>query len=204
MTWCKTQAELPLRMATDDLSEAAALAHFSAISWLSSMEEFNCMIPRRMLDAALPLTTDRPAALAELVAAGYWREHPKSIEVVEHQGTIKSSLVSVDKKRSTDRKASQKYRDDQQQKAASVTDAATDAGADSGTESVAESSPRLPTYLTTAVTEARDDWPLGSENAATRTTPPCDICGKSSTMSLVGGMCRRCLGASGSRTGRIA
>ena len=169
-------------MAADDLSETAALAHYCAIAWISATERFDCLIPRRLLDAALPLTHDRAAALEELVEAGYWRVVDKSVEIVEHGGVIRQSLVSVDKKRSTDAKAAKSYRS---RRDASVTDAATDSVTDSATESArdepTEAAPRLPTCL-----------PTGLDHEASPTTgrDTCTRCGRTSRQ-LDGGLCRR-------------
>ncbi len=130
-------------MAADDLSEAAGLAHYQAIAWVSGTERFDCTIPKRLLPSALPCTLDVPAVTAELSAAHYWYVHPNGdVELLDHAGFIKQSLVTVSKKRVSDTRAAKSYRDKHQP---SVTDAVTESVAAPDTES----STRLPTELPT-------------------------------------------------------
>lgn len=145
MTWVKSQPELPAKMAADDLSESACLAHFQAISWVSGIEKFDCVIPRRLLASALPCTLDVAAAKDELVAAHYWFVLPNGdVELNDHAGFIKQSLVTVSKKRTTDAQSAKRYRDKQSPSAAA---SVTDGAADSVTQSDTASVPRLPTDL---------------------------------------------------------
>ena len=176
-------------MARDDLSEAAACAHWSAIAWVSGTETFECVIPRRLIDGALPLTNDRPAAIAELVSRGYWCIHDNGdLEVLEHQGFIQQSLTRVGKKRKTDATAQQNAREKQRAREAasaaeSAAESAADGAADDVTDSVIESAPRLPTDLTT-----RQEVRVVPEQRGTE-AKACVNCGKLSTY-LVGGYCR--------------
>ncbi len=172
-------------MARDDLSEAAACAHWSAISWVSGTETFSCIIPFRLIDGALPLTRDRPAAIAELVREGYWRVHDNGdVELVDHKGHVQKSLINVEKKRANDAVSQQKQR--AKRKAEEAERASQPSGTESGTDawpdSVIVSAPRLPTDLTT-----RQEKEAVPEQRSSET---CQHCGRLSAY-VDGGYCRR-------------
>lgn len=183
MTWTATQPELPGRMAADDLSEPAALAHYCALAWVQSTERFDCTIPRRLLPVALPLTRDVAGVEEELAAAGYWRSHAKVVELVDHAGYVQQSLIRVGKKRRTDADASKRYRDKLRADTPSVTDAATDVRYDAATDSDNEHAPRLPT-------DQANDPPRGENEGNGPPEGACRSCGEPSAF-LLAGYCRR-------------
>lgn len=141
--WVRTSTELPSKMFAADLSESAALAHFCAIAWLSAAEKTDCLIPKRGLGAVLPLNNDPLSAAEECVAAGYWRVHTdRYFELIDHAGTLRQSLVAVDKKRQKDREAYERKRDKEADSASGL-----DSGSDSEPDSGSDDS--LPTNLLT-------------------------------------------------------
>lgn len=109
MTWTKTGTEFPGDCAAVELSDAAYRTHHEVIQWLYDREEYRCKIARhRVLKIAESEKAE--AAIRELVAVGFWKDHGTELEVIHQGNVIRQSLHQQHTKQDRDRRAQQAKR----------------------------------------------------------------------------------------------
>jgi hypothetical protein len=91
MAWADYGTEFSGECVAAALSDAAYRTHREAIDWLYLAEQPSCRIPKNIV-LHLP-GNSRRRAVAELLAAGFWKDHGDCFEVVHHAEVIRDSLI---------------------------------------------------------------------------------------------------------------
>ncbi len=94
MTWQKLGIEFWDEVAVAGLSDAAARTHAEAIGWLYRLEKTPDLFVQRTMLRRFAGTDDPEAAVAELVAARFWRSVPNGWVLVHHGEVIRQSIAA--------------------------------------------------------------------------------------------------------------
>lgn len=109
MTWTKTGSEFPNECAHVDLSDAAYRTHHEALTYLASVEDMSCRVPKRQL-RFIARSENWEKAVQELLDVGFWRDRDTTYEVVHAGDLTRQSLAAQAKKRDRDKKAQRRHR----------------------------------------------------------------------------------------------
>lgn len=91
--WIELGTEFWDDCAHADLSDAATRTHAEAIGWLYRVESSDHVLKRSMLQRFAG-TRDPIAAMAELVAAGFWRCTESGWVLAHHGDVVRQSLAA--------------------------------------------------------------------------------------------------------------
>lgn len=108
MTWAKYGAEFSAECDEAGLSDSAYRTHREALDRLYLTEQPSCRIPKHVV-RRLP-GSNRTRAVAELEAAGFWKEHDGCWEVIHYAAVIRDSLIAQGNSRDRNRRSQQAYR----------------------------------------------------------------------------------------------
>jgi hypothetical protein len=93
VTWVKLGSEYADDLAFAGVSDGAFRLHTEAIVWLCRVESMNLRIAKRLV-LRFAGCLDPDQAAKELVAAGLWRDHGDTYEVIHHAHTIRQGLAA--------------------------------------------------------------------------------------------------------------
>jgi hypothetical protein len=109
MTWAKTGSEFPDECANVGLSDAAYRTHHEAITWLYTVERLDMLVPKRLAGRVM-FSSNASAAVAELVAHGWWEDVGDAWRIRHHADVVRSSIATQQKKRAASKRTSQRHR----------------------------------------------------------------------------------------------